>query len=96
MSEVEERLAAAKKHDTDKLVAKRLAALGIRAAPVQTPARPKLDRSVEGFDASGYPVTPPTKETFVTASRRRAMKELGRVTFSPATTSGGGLPRGTS
>ncbi len=26
----------------------------------------------------------------VTASRRRAMKELGRVTFSPDTTSGGG------
>ena len=29
----------------------------------------------------------------VTASRRRAMKELGRVTFSPDTTSGGGSPR---
>ncbi len=29
----------------------------------------------------------------VTASRRRAMKKLGRVTFSPDTTSGGGSPR---
>ena len=29
----------------------------------------------------------------VTASRRRAMKELGRVTFSPDTTSDGGSPR---
>ncbi len=29
----------------------------------------------------------------VTASQRRAMKELGRVTFSPDTTSGGGSPR---
>ena len=29
----------------------------------------------------------------VMASRRRAMKELGRVTFSPDTTSGGGSPR---
>ena len=29
----------------------------------------------------------------VTASRRRAMKELGRVTFSLDTTSGGGSPR---
>ncbi len=29
----------------------------------------------------------------VTASRRRAMKELGRVTFSPETKSGGGSPR---
>ena len=29
----------------------------------------------------------------VTASRRRAMKELGRVTFSPDTTSGGDSPR---
>ena len=29
----------------------------------------------------------------LTASRRRAMKELGRVTFSPDTTSGGGSPR---
>ena len=28
----------------------------------------------------------------VMASRRRAMKELGRVTFSPDTTSGGGSP----
>jgi hypothetical protein len=28
----------------------------------------------------------------MTASRRRAMKELGRVTFSPDTTSGGGSP----
>ena len=28
----------------------------------------------------------------VMASRRRAMKELGRVTFSPETTSGGGSP----
>jgi hypothetical protein len=27
------------------------------------------------------------------SSRRRAMKELGRVTFSPDTTSGGGSPR---
>ncbi len=42
--EVEERrVAAAKKHDMDKLVAKRLAALGIRTAPVQTRARAKLD-----------------------------------------------------
>ena len=29
----------------------------------------------------------------VMASRRRAMKELGRVTFSPDTTSRGGSPR---
>ena len=29
----------------------------------------------------------------VMASRRRAMTELGRVTFSPDTTSGGGTPR---
>ena len=29
----------------------------------------------------------------VMASRRRAMKELGRVTFSLDTTSGGGSPR---
>ncbi len=29
----------------------------------------------------------------VMASRRRAMKELGRVAFSPDTTSGGGSPR---
>ena len=29
----------------------------------------------------------------VMASRRRAMMELGRVTFSPDTTSGGGSPR---
>jgi hypothetical protein len=29
----------------------------------------------------------------VMASRRRAVKELGRVTFSPDTTSGGGSPR---
>ena len=29
----------------------------------------------------------------VMASRRRAMKELGRVTFSPDTTSSGGSPR---
>ncbi len=29
----------------------------------------------------------------VMASRRRAMKELGRVTFSPDTTSAGGSPR---
>ncbi len=29
----------------------------------------------------------------VTASRRGAMKELGRVTFSPDTTSGGGSPQ---
>ncbi len=29
----------------------------------------------------------------VMASRRRAMKELGRVTFSPDTTSGGGSPQ---
>ena len=29
----------------------------------------------------------------VMASRRRAMTELGRVTFSPDTTSGGGSPR---
>ncbi len=29
----------------------------------------------------------------VMASRRRAMKELDRVTFSPDTTSGGGSPR---
>ncbi len=29
----------------------------------------------------------------VTASRQRAMKELGRVTFSPDPTSGGGSPR---
>jgi hypothetical protein len=29
----------------------------------------------------------------VMASRRRAMKELGRVTCSPDTTSGGGSPR---
>ena len=29
----------------------------------------------------------------VMASRRRAMKELGRVTFPPDTTSGGGSPR---
>ena len=29
----------------------------------------------------------------VMASRRRAMKELSRVTFSPDTTSGGGSPR---
>ena len=28
----------------------------------------------------------------VMASRRRAIKELGRVTFSPYTTSGGGSP----
>ncbi len=28
----------------------------------------------------------------VMASRQRAMKELGRVTFSPGTTSGGGSP----
>ena len=28
----------------------------------------------------------------VMASRRRSMKELGRVTFSPDTTSGGGSP----
>ncbi len=28
----------------------------------------------------------------VMASRRRAMKELSRVTFSPDTTSGGGSP----
>ena len=30
----------------------------------------------------------------VMASRRRSMKELGRVTFSPDTTFGGGSPRG--
>ena len=35
-----------------------------------------------------------TKVIVVMASRRRAMKELGRVTFSPDTTSGGGSPRG--
>ena len=35
-----------------------------------------------------------TKIIVVMASRRRAMKELGRVTFSPDTTSGGGSPRG--
>ena len=29
----------------------------------------------------------------VMASRRRAMKELGRVTFSPDATCGGGSPR---
>ncbi len=29
----------------------------------------------------------------VMASRRRAMKELGRVTFAPDTMSGGGSPR---
>ena len=34
-----------------------------------------------------------TKIIVVMASRRRAMKELGRVTFSPDTTSGGGSPR---
>ena len=33
------------------------------------------------------------KRSVVMASRRRAMKELGRVTFSPDTTSGGGSPR---
>jgi hypothetical protein len=49
--EVEERLAAAKKHNMDKLVAKQLAALGIRSTPVQTPARVKLERSVQVFDA---------------------------------------------
>jgi len=41
-----------------------MAVVGIRTAPVQKPARAKLNRSVEGFNASGYPVTPPTKETF--------------------------------
>ena len=30
----------------------------------------------------------------VMASRRRSTKELGRVTFPPDTTSGGGSPRG--
>ena len=35
-----------------------------------------------------------TKIIVVMASRWRAMKELGRVTFSPDTTSGGGSPRG--
>ena len=63
MSEVEERLAAAKKHDMDKLVAKRLAAVGIRTAAVQQPARAKADRTVDGFDASGWAATPPAKET---------------------------------
>ncbi len=33
------------------------------------------------------------KIIFAMASRRRAMKELGRVTFSPDTTSSGGSPR---
>ncbi len=33
------------------------------------------------------------KSIVVMASRRRAMKELGRVTFSPDTTSCGGSPR---
>ena len=33
------------------------------------------------------------KDVVVMASRRRAMKELSRVTFSPDTTSGGGSPR---
>ena len=36
------------------------------------------------------------KETIIVvmASRRKAMKELGRVTFSPDTTSGGGSAPG--
>ncbi len=38
-------------------------------------------------------VTQEEKIIGVMASRRRAMKELGRVTFSPDTTSGGGSPR---
>ncbi len=33
------------------------------------------------------------KSIVVMASRRRAMAELARVTFSPDTTSGGGSPR---
>jgi len=62
MVEVETRLAAAKKHDLDKLVAKRLAALGIHTKPVQKPARAKADRSVDGFDVSGWAVTPPAMQ----------------------------------
>jgi hypothetical protein len=74
--EAEERLAAAKQHDLDKLVAKRLAVLGIRAASVRKPARATLDRSVGGFDPSSWPVTPPTKETFW------KVLELGGVRFT--------------
>jgi hypothetical protein len=88
--EVEERLAAAKKHDMDKLVAKRLAALGIRTAPVQKPARAKLDRSVASFNASSYPVTPPTKETFWKVLEHRGVRftEVSNPTQCPIHDSG--------
>jgi hypothetical protein len=74
----------------DKLVPKRMAVLGIRTAPVQEPARAKLNRSVERFDASGYPVTPPTKETFRKVLEHRGVRftEVSDPTQCPIYDSG--------
>ena len=71
-------------------MAKRLAALGIRTAPVQKPARAKVDRTVEGFDAGTWSVTPPTKETFWKVLEQRGVRftEVSNPTQCPIHDSG--------
>jgi len=71
--EFEQRLEAAKKHDIDKLIAKRLHAVGVRSSPVQ-PARATEDRSVENFNPVGFPISPPTKETFWKVLEHRGVR----------------------
>ena len=51
-----------------------MAALGIRSNSVQKPTRAKSDWSVNNFDASGWALTSPAKETFWNVLEHRGVR----------------------